>query len=205
MGFGARFCPKSHKNIRESVSVKKIFFIILAAALLSFVFWDAPSYAAAGAKPGLIVGGLHSFSADKSKLDRLYGGGVTMPLDKNARMNIEGYIGKAKSVEGIPDSQLSESKERLYMATVDYVLSSSGGSYLFAGGGFGYEKLKYVYQYDSAGRIIRENRSISGSSVVTDAGFMLKMTKSMSLMARYLMFVGGKNLKSAATLSLVFD
>lgn len=181
--------------------------IALAASFLCGALWlpDSCAAAKAAAKPGLIVGGLHSFSADKSKLDRLYGGGVTMPLDKSARLNLEAYIGKAKSVEGVPDTQLSESKERLYMATVDYVLSSGGGSYLFAGGGFGYEKLKYVYQYDSAGRIIRENRSISGSSVVTDAGFMLRMSRGTSLMLRYLMFVGGKNLTSAATLSLVFD
>lgn len=186
--------------------MKKTFLIVLAAAFLCGVFWRADANAAAaGAKPGLIVGGLHSFSADKSKLDTLYGGGITTPLDKNARLNLEGYIGKAKSVEGVPDGTLSKTQDRLYMATVDYVLSSSGGSYLFMGGGFGYEKLKYEYQYGSGGSIIREKRSIDGSSIVTDAGFMLKMSKGMSLMARYLMFVGGKNLKSAGTLSLVFE
>lgn len=187
--------------------MKKTFLIALAAALLYSVLLRPDSYAAAraAAKPGLIAGGLHSFSADKSKLDTLYGGGVTMPLDKNARLNLEGYIGKAKSVEGVPDGQLSKTNERLYIATVDYVVSASGGSYLFAGGGFGYEKLKYEYEYDSGGQIQREKRSIDGSSVVTDAGFMLKMTKGTSLMFRYLMFVGGKNLKSAGTLSLIFE
>lgn len=186
--------------------MKRPFLRVLPGLMMGFmlcVLFSAEAYAAA--KPGLILGTLHGFSADKAKLDAHYGGGVTVPLDARARMNIEGYIGKVKTVNDVPDGQWSNDKNRLYMATVDYVVGAGGGSYFFAGGGFAYEKLKYDYQYGSGGAIVRESRSESGTSVVTDAGLVLRMTRGMSVMLRFLFFAGGKNLKTAGTFSLMFD